>query len=435
MGSGQKTAYVLGGYGFIGHACMAALRVAGFRVVGVGRSAGAARARDPGGEWRILDIARASVDDWRRVLAEADVVVNAAGALQDGARDDLAAIHEGAVARLVAALDGRELRFIQISAAGARVDASTAFMASKARGDAILAEAAFDWVILRPVLVLGAEAYGGTALLRASAALPGLGLLVAPKSLVQTVHVQDVARAVVQVAGGEIAPGIIADLTEDGCQTLGALTCDIRRWMGFSDWRRAVTLPGWLVAVAGRLADGLGWLGWRSPLRSTALAALRDGVTGDPAPWREAGGVRMRPLAETLDALPATAQERIFARAYLLLPLAIAVLSLFWLLSGLIALADPGAAQQVLTARGMAPGPALALVVGGAGLDIALGAGVLVRRWTRASCGAMIALSLAYLGAGTLLAPDLWADPLGPMLKILPAMALALFPLMMLERR
>ncbi|MEZ5722598.1 MAG: NAD(P)H-binding protein [Paracoccaceae bacterium] len=114
-------------------------------------------------EWVIADIGRMSGDDWRALVAGADVVVNAAGALQDGARDDLVAVHVTAVERMLAALAGSGTRVVQISAAGVRAEAEaeTAFFATKAQGDAALMRSGLDWVVLRPVLVLAPAAYGG----------------------------------------------------------------------------------------------------------------------------------------------------------------------------------------------------------------------------------------------------------------------------------
>ena len=48
---------------------------------------------------------------------------------------------------------------------------------------------------------------------------------------------------------------------------------------------------------------------------------------------------------------------------------------------------------------------------------------------------AAFALSLAYVVIGTLLVPRLWIDPLGPMLKIWPVLALNLMLLAILEER
>jgi len=165
------------------------------------------------------------------------------------------------------------------------------------------------------------------------------------------------------------------------------------------------------------------------------VAALEAGVRGDPAAWAAAGGARCKSLSETLAAMPATLQDRWFARAYLAFPVAVGLLALFWLASGLIGLARFGAAEAVLTGRGF-PAAAAALAVGaGAIADIGLGAAILWRRWVQAASAGMILLSLGYLAGATAFAPDLWADPLGPMVKVVPGIGLALFTALMAEDR
>ena len=64
-----------------------------------------------------------------------------------------------------------------------------------------------------------------------------------------------------------------------------------------------------------------------------------------------------------------------------------------------------------------------------------LGAAVLVRRHARAACLGMIALSFGYLLAGSWLTPWLWADPMGPFVKVLPGMLLAAAVHALLEPR
>ena len=422
-------AVVLGGSGLIGTACMRALRDAGFAVTGVARGVEGARRAMPWAAWHALDIARAAPADWEALLAGADVVVNAAGALQDGAGDDLKAIHEDAIRALIAAAEARpegaRPRIVQISAAGVAPDASTAFFRTKAAGDAALAASALSWTILRPALVLSPQAWGGTALLRAAAALPFAAPRMFPQARIRVLHVDDLAAAVVQAARGALPPRLTADLCEDGDQSFPALLTAMRRWLGLPGWRRALPVPAPLIALAGALGDVAGRFGWRSPLRSTALTVLAEGVGGDPGPWRAAGGAPCRSLAETLEALPSTRQERLFARLYLLMPLALVVLSLFWIASGLIGAWQAEAAMAVLSPGVMGPGPAAALVLGGAVADVALGALALWRRSSRAALWGMVALTAGYLLSGAVLTPELWADPLGPMLKPIPAAMLA----------
>jgi DoxX-like family len=82
-----------------------------------------------------------------------------------------------------------------------------------------------------------------------------------------------------------------------------------------------------------------------------------------------------------------------------------------------------------------APAEAPLLAAAGAAADVLVGAGIAVRATARRALRAGLALSALYLAAGTVLAPALWADPLGPLLKILPVMALSLAALAIADDR
>src|SRR5262249_62085014 len=89
--------------------------------------------------------------------------------------------------------------------------------------------------------------------------------------------------------------------------------------------------------VEGRGGGG-GGLGGRPPARPPAMSQLDVGVIGDPAPWMSATAIKPKSLAAILAEPPAGVQDRWFARLYLLKPLAIVSLALFWIANGLIAL-------------------------------------------------------------------------------------------------
>jgi len=430
-----KTAIILGAYGLIGSACLSALKQEGYRVTGVGRSRSAGLRCDPDIEWLERDISKITVETWKEDLKGADVVVNASGALQSGVKDNLSGIHETAVERLVSALESTATLLVQISAAGVSDSATTEFFRTKMRGDRTIMHSNLAWIILRPTLVLSPHAYGGTALLRASAAFPLIGMSVFPNAPVQTVYVEDVAQAVIQAANGEIPTGTLADLTEEGTWSFQTVNKMVRAWLGFKPWMFTLSVPAPLLRLTGLCADTLGWLGWRPPLRSTALKVLADGVKGDPKIWENAGGLKCRSLVEALDAIPATIQERWFARLYLLLPVAIATLSVFWIISGLVGLAEDQQAKDLLTDRGLSKSFATLSVLAGSIVDIVLGIAVLVRSLARKACYGMVVVSIAYLAGGTFLTPDIWGDPLGPFIKVLPGIMLALFIATILEER
>ena len=432
---GLLRAVVLGGYGLIGSVVMQRLAEAGFAVTGIGRSGIQARRSAPDADWEIFDIGEMSVEGWQVTLKDVAVVVNASGALQGGGRDDLTAIHETALERIGEALQGSDTLCVQISAAGVAPDATTEFFRSKARGEAALVALAPKVVTLRPTLVMAPAAYGGTASLRAAAAIPFVLPKVLPNSSVQCVHIDDLAQAVVDAAHGRIAPGIVVDVTGDGAKPLPELLRHIRRWQGYPAAWISLPVPGFVLSAIGVFADLAGRMGWRSPLRSTAIRVLKDGVSGDASALAQAGGTACRDTDQIFRALPATLQERWFARAYLLFPVAVLTLSLFWIMSGVMGALSFDAAQSVLTTRGWSDNNAGLAVIAGSIIDVALGVLILWRSKLRRAALGMVAVSLAYLAGATLAAPDLWLDPLGPLVKVFPAIVLALFVLAFADER
>lgn len=429
------TILVLGGYGLIGSAVMGRVQAAGHMPICAGRSAETAARVLPGLPFRFCDMS--TLTDaalWAPLLEGVDVVVNCAGALQDGPADDLEALHHHALAALGEAATVCGVRVVQVSAAGAVPEASTRFMASKARGDAALARSGAAHVILRPGLVLARGAYGGTLLLRLLAAVPVAQPLALPETRIQTVALEDLADACLIAATGGLPDGSALDLVEEQSHRLEEVITAHRLALGLRPARWRVVLPEISLSVTGWLADALGRLGWRSPLRRTALMVLRDGVTGDPARWRAQFGP-LTPMDKTLAHAGLGAEHRLQARAALLMPAAVAVLALFWTLSGLIGLWQIGPAAAHLTAIDWPDGLAYGSVAFWSVVDIVLAAAVMYRPWAQRACLGMIAVSAIYLGSATVLTPSFWADPLGPMVKVLPAIMLAWITHTLLEPR
>lgn len=427
---------ILGAYGLIGAELARQLGQAGHDVTGMGRDPATARKVLPGLAWRfgdLRDLQKAA--DWAALIEGQDAVANAAGALQDGPEDALEAVHHHAIAALAEACAAAGVKLVQISAAGVSEEANTHFMRSKARGDvAVLASGGEAWV-LRPGLVLARTGYGGTALLRMLAAVPWMQPMTLGKMPVQTVGVDDLAAAVLAVLSGEVPAGRAYDLVEAETHTLRDVVQAMRAWLGFRPAKLHLPLPRFLLWPVTAVSDGFGRLGWRGPLRRTAVKTLKGGVTGDPAPWAQTGAARPRPMAESLGAMPARSEDRLAARMALLMPFVLVTLGLFWLLSGVIGLLQAEAAAGILTQEGWPRWAALGSVIGFALADIALALALSVRRYARRALWGMILLSLAYLGFASLFTPALWADPLGPLLKVIPQIMLALVALPMLESR
>ncbi len=434
--AGCPRVLVLGAYGLIGSAVVRRLVRDGCEVIGLGRDAQTARAVLPQIRWIIKDLEYlCDAQSWTSTIENIDYVVNCAGALQDSPGDDLDLVHTRMVEALVAACETANASVIQISAVGAQAHASTAFLRTKAAGDASVRSAKTRFWIYRPGLVIAPSAYGGTALLRMLAAVPYVQPLAHGHAVVQTVGSHDVAQAVSLAIQGRVPARLECDLVEEQTHSLHDVVLAHRKWLGFSPPLQIVHVPDWVTAIISSGADFLGRLGWRSSLRSTATRVLTEGVTGDPTAWREASGIMLRSLQDTLASMPATVEHRQCSRMALLAPLILSVLFAFWLASGVIGLLMMDAASQVLRDAGWPHGLAVASVAFWSLLDIIIALALAVRKYAPWSCWAMAAVSCIYLLSATLVVPSLWADPLGPLVKVLPGILLALVARTILDSR
>lgn len=434
---------VTGATGLIGQAVIADLLRAGFAVVGVARAVAVPARRLPQVEWVAVDIAAATrPEDWLPHLADIAAVVNCAGVLQDSLRDSTRLVHVDGIGALFAACERAGVRrVVHISAIGVDHTAdraadrrgATPFSRSKLEADQSLMRRDLDWVVLRPSVVLGAAAYGGSALLRALAALPLLPLF--PDSgLLQVVQLEDVVATVRFFLASPAPTRIVLDLAGPERLTVADIVGQYRRWLG---WRepRLVTLPRPVAVILCRLGDLVSWLGWRPALRTTMRRELARGAIGCCDRWTAATGIVPQSLAEALARRPAAVQERWFAALYLLKPAVFAVLAAFWLVSGAIALGPGYRSGLDLIAEAGAGRAAAPAVIASAIADIAVGAGIAFRQTSRVALFASLALGALYLIAATWLMPQLWDDPLGPLTKILPVLLLGLVALAILDDR
>ncbi|WP_319495763.1 SDR family oxidoreductase [uncultured Cohaesibacter sp.] len=419
---------VLGGFGLIGSEICRALLRADHEVVSLSRTPKEAAKLLPQVEWFTGDMRRMlDPGEWMHLLDDVDAVVNAASALQDGLMADLEAVHHLSVkACLDACVERGILRFVQISSTGAEPNAPTAFMRTKAVGDDVVMDSSIEWVVLRPGLVLAPSAYSGTALLRMLAGFPYIQPLVMADRRIQTIHIDELTEAALMAVEGRIPAHADIDLVEAESHTFEELVVGMRNWLGFSPAWKTFRFSTRTSNLLTSIANGLGRLGWRSPMRTTALQVLEGHVNGDPTLWHSISGRYCRSYEETLAMMPSTTQERWFSRLALLLPVLVATLSLFWILTGVLTLFDMQWAAQNLADSGATVLQVQFLLASAALIDIALGIAILVRRLAHQACMAMVIMTVIYLCTASLLVPALWMDPAGALIKAVPAMMLAL---------
>ncbi|MBR0796619.1 SDR family oxidoreductase [Bradyrhizobium jicamae] len=437
----SRNILVFGASGLIGRYVTDALRACGFRAVGV------ARHLAPSQRPSALDIELPVMSMDAAALArlirehETDVVVNCLGVLQDGPGRDTRVVHRDFVARLLEAIgsSGRAVRLIHISIPGTADGDRTAFSSTKREAERLIAASGIAHAILRPGFVVAPAAYGGSAMLRALAALPfdlPAGEVGTP---FQPVTVRDIAATIAWLAARDITDervrAVTWDLMQQQAVSLGGVIAQFRWSLGTAkQWR--ITPPAVLIDLGARLGDLASRLGWMPPLRSTAIAELRRGVTGDPSAWMNATGLVPTTIADATGAHPATIQDKWFARLFLVKALIIASLVLFWCVSGFIALVvSYDAAAGILNSHHFPPALVGPITIGTSLMDISIGVLIAFRRTAAFGLVAGIAASLGYMVGSAILVPDLWIEPLGALVKTGPAIVLMLVALLVLDNR
>lgn len=423
---------VTGASGFMGSAIVAALQRCGLAVRCVVRHPKRFARRFPKAEARALDLTDPQAhepESWVPLLADVDAVVNAAGVLQPDRESEAWDVHHRAPDALYAACEqSGTRRVVHVSAVGI-ADADTAYAASKRAGEACLTERDLDWTVLRPVLVVGEDSYGGTSLVRAMAAFPfAIPVIDRGDTPLEIIHKDDLAEGIVGllVNGGGVRE--VLEPAAPGHLTLVELVAAYRGWLGLPDGR--------VLRLAMRCAKGIARVGdvtRTPPVTTTALAQLGAGMTGHGAGFRAATGVVPRTLTAILAERPSGSQDLWHARLFLLRPLLRMALALVWGVSGLVGLlADPTSYAPVAAALGPAATP---LAIMFSLLDLVIAA-ALVRGWRlRQVANAQIALILGYtIGLG-LLAPVLWQDPFGALLKNVAVLLLVLVHRVLEEER
>ncbi|WP_085027974.1 SDR family oxidoreductase [Ensifer aridi] len=425
---------VVGASGLIGSAICARLHERGMEVMRVIRP-GSASGTNGIGEAVEIDLARAvRPEDWMPHLSGVAAVVNCAGTLQDGPGEDTSAVHLRGPSALFQACEQKGVsRVIHFSAMGVEKEQPSSFSRTKFEGDKALMARDLDWVILRPSVVLGPGAFGASALFRGVAALPVLPLM--PNTgMLQVVRLEEVVRTVEILLGPNAPARLVLEVAGPEALSFQDVVSAYRRWLGWGA-ARAVKVSPAVAAVLYKLSDLAGALGWRPPTRSTAQKEIVRGAVGDIRPWVEVTGIQPSALSEALARTPVSVQERWFAKLYLLKPVVFGVLSLFWISTGVVSLTigyDIGVDLMLRTGAGSLARPS---VVAGAIADIVIGVAIAFRRTSRIGLYGAVGLSLFYAIAGTILLPELWSEPLGPLMKIWPIIVLHLAALAIIEER
>lgn len=365
-----------------------------------------------------------SPEAWRSRLAGVEAVINCAGVLHGGRGQDIEAIHATAPIALFDACAAAGIcRVVQVSAISADDEAGTEYSATKKRADDHLRTLPLDWIVLRPSLVYGEGSYGGTSALRGLAGLPGITPLVGDGSAAfRPIHIDDLVETVARVVESDRFARQMLEPVGPEVVTLRGLIGKYRAWLGLAPVP-TLTIPMPVMRVAARIAD----LAGGGPLGTASLRQLEVGNAGnEPATtFADKIGFTPRRMDDMLARRPAQTQDLWHARLYFLRPLLRAVLILLWIGSAVAGVLAPVASYAMVDAAfsdlGL-PSRPLALVFSAIDLLIA---GALLMRWRpRWMAAIQMAVVAGYTILLTVLAPALWLEPFGALLKNLPILAL-----------
>ena len=357
--------------------------------------------------------------------------MNCAGVLQDSASEDTHQVHSAGAAALFCACEQVAIRkVIHFSAIGVDREQPSAFSASKLAGDESLMERDLEWVILRPSVVLGRPAFGASALFRGLAALP----VMPATGPLQVVRLDDVVATVIFMLRPKSPSRMALELAGPEALAMAEIVELYRRWLGWKPARK-IALPVW----AG--VDPL------SVRRSCRMARL---ASSDPHQRGARNRARRHRRSATVDHDDRnTPEESIFRTGCRSSNRAGTVVrrSLFSKAGNLPCashLLDNDRhrlAHHGLAERRRYPDRHRRRRVGPLDRGGRSGRGrnhwynVAWRPASQTGLWGAIATSLFYAIAGTVLRPDLWNEPLGPLMKILPILALHFVALAVLEER
>jgi uncharacterized protein YbjT (DUF2867 family) len=371
---------------------------------------------------------------WLPRLEGVDAVVNCAGILRERGADRFEQVHvETPMALFRACVTARVRRVIQVSALGRPED--TEFIATKHRADAMLAELDLDWVVLRPSIVYSPDgSYGGTSLLRAMAALPGVIFVPGNgQQLIAPLSGPDLSALIVQLLASGSDSRRTFEVVGPETMSLATYLKTWRRWLGFRR-ARVVQVPTSIVAIASWLGERFG----SGPLGMTMYRMLISGSTAEPAADAAVSnsmGWRPRSLRAVLSERPSFVQDRWHARLYFLAPVLRIALGLVWVASAVVGFVTPQ--QQIhiiLGAAGVVSG-AVALDYFASAVDLVLGV-FLLFGWKVPLMGVLMLICLltytVFIGIAL---PSMWLEPFGGLLKNLGLMPAVLVMMAIANRK
>lgn len=424
---------VIGASGYLGRHMVTEFLDRGYEVTVCSRSEALIRRLFPKCKYERCDFLRdEKVEDWLPRLQGVDVVINAVGIIKEKGQQTFERLHvKTPIALFKACEQAGVKRVIQISALGAEENSTTAYHKTKHEADEALRSLKIPSIIIKPSLIYGV---GGASwnFFRSISALPIVPIIGDGKTPVQPIHIDDVVYAITSAINIPLKGSKTVDLVGSQTLTFETYLEAMRKWMGLGRMRK-VYVPfsvARFIAPVSRLLDNV-------PLSRDVVTMLEQSKVYDPQKCADALGVRPTGFEERLTHMVATPARKMYSRIYFLQYFLSISLAFMWIWTAYVsAFVHPVEDSLALLGKvGFGKSVAPYALYGACLIDFAIGLALLFRYRLRAVCWLQISLIGFYTVVLTCVAPEMWADPFGPLSKNIPIVFAILLVMGMQERR
>lgn len=354
------------------------------------------------------------VADWLPRLRDVEVVINTVGILRDSRSASLEALHYLAPKALFEACEQSGVRrVIQISALGADETATSQYHLTKKAADDVLRNSQLDWTIVQPSVVFGVRG-ASTQLFLRLASMPVVPLVGSGDAQLQPIHIGDLMALVTKLVDHQEGIREVIPAVGPKAVSLRELLSAYRDKMGLG---MTVMLP-----VPIPLMRISAWIGDTTHVGSLSTETLEMLLTGNTAPSDTTTnllGHSPRAVAEFI-ASDMASPLKMQAIWSWLRPLFLATLALMWVTAGLVSWFYASEYGLILLADfGMSPSVAKVAFASSCVLNVIIGMTTLIVP-KRPVWLLQLGVVFFYSVALTYVAPHLWLDPFGSLVKNLP---------------
>lgn len=419
---------ITGASGFIGGHIVQRLLGSSHQIVACVRQAHKARRRWPEIEAISVNfLIDDDPNDWLPRLVGVDMVINCVGIIREQGDQTFSALHTKTPIALFQACEQSGIkRVIQISALGADETAFSEYHLTKKVADDALIALNLEWAILMPSIVYGTGAKS-MATFKAMANLPLVPLVDRGNQPIQPIHISDLVDAIETIIESTQPQRIRRVMVGPYVITMKTLYSKIRQWFGYKP-ATFISLPYALVLTIARYGGFLG----QASITPETVQMLHRGNTGDVNDFVKVMDHAPQSMDAILSNNPPLDSDRWHSGLYFLKPLLRLSIAFIWLYTGVIsAFVIPTESSYELLIK---TGIGLPIMLyGAAAVDMALGCALLLRYQIVIIGWLQIGLILIYTTIITVVLPELWFHPFGPVTKNIP-LIIAILTMMVLER-